>query len=377
MHMGMHEKRPRIQRVRDGNDPEVADLPAEIQVNPGRRRQCSFIEPAPYSTVDAMPGDIPVPHYYANRRYRLRYDDNGLLCCGETHDTPDHSVVFLGESTLEDRYLDEERRAATVAKYRMEELTGKRVNVGNAAVSGVHSIHSLLMMLVKVIPTRPSAIVMLHNTNDLKQLMYFGSYWSTYGRHTFLRDVPLAMPQGVRRYQPRRLIAGIMRRLKRLLRHLSVQSAIAAEATKKQKAEWWEYAVPAHGFQQTDFAVLSREYARSLESFVCLCRAWGITPVLATQPNRIFGDEPVDDTVRTQMRPLFELGIDYKRYADFYQGFNLTVREVAVRLDAALIDLDQAVPKESQFIWDSVHLTRAGAERSGVAMAEILSTVLS
>jgi hypothetical protein len=146
---------------------------------------------------------------------------------------------------------------------------------------------------------------------------------------------------------------------------------------KKEKNEWWEYAVPEKGFKQTNYEDMANDFRGSLESFVTVCRSWGIKPVLVTQPNRIDGDKPADKTIETQMAPLFEFGIDYKTYCSFYKGFNEQIRSVALEMSVPLIDLDNEIPKENIYIWDSIHLTQKGAKISGMAIAKRLQDVIS
>lgn len=364
-------------RIRDGEAVPDSKLPVEIVVSPGAPRGCHYIEPAPLSVRDAMPGAIDAPHYYENKRYRLRSDENGLLLCGDPPASPDYSIVVFGESTIEDRYIEEPLRCVSIARTELEKLTSLKIDMRNASVSGVHSMHSILMLLTKVIPLRPDAVVLVQNINDLKQLMYFGSYWTTYGNHTFLYPKAAQQPAAARPL-PFRVMSAAARRLRALARRLLPQSASASQPIqeKKQKMEWWEYSVPQQGLALTDFETLSGNFRSSMEAFVGVCRAWGIKPVLATQPNRITGTEPPDATIRTQMAPLFELGLDYQSYARLYHGFNATIREVATQLDVPLIDLEQHVPKEPALIWDSVHLTPAGAKASGESLAAGLRSAL-
>ena len=56
--------------------------------------------------------------------------------------------------------------------------SGLSVRGINAAKAGNNSMHSLLLLIGKVIPRRPDYVVLMHNVNDLAQLRRHGGYWN-------------------------------------------------------------------------------------------------------------------------------------------------------------------------------------------------------
>ena len=55
-------------------------------------------------------------------------------------------------------------------------------------------------------------------------------------------------------------------------------------------------------------------------------------------------------------------GLTYEEWATFYQEMNHVIRAVADEMGVLLIDLDQAVPKTAEYIFDHVHLNGRGSE---------------
>jgi lysophospholipase L1-like esterase len=372
MHIDM--LKPKVKVTRYAADAIPAELPEhafEVIVEPGIRREIGFVEPPVNAVKRAFPGRIDAPHFFEQKLYTLRYDKDGFLAGGRCDEDPDTSVVMLGDSTSEDRYLDEPARMVSLVGVELRALTGKRINVHNAAVSGANSVNSLLTLFVKVLPMRPVAATMMHVSNDLKQLLYFGSYWQTFGEPVLLRPrrVPAARLSGPRAWA--RLPVRVWRRLVRV-----VAGAPADQPTVGAKEIWWEYMTPERGFALRDPRQLTEAFAQNLNLFVSMCRDARIVPVLLTQPNRLTPTGP-DEVLKTQMSPLFRLGMPYEEYKALFDAFNETVRRVAKAREAMLVDLAAVVPQEARFMWDSLHLTAAGAELAARPIAAALAEIVN
>ncbi len=106
------------------------------------------------------------------REYLIRSDDHGFIRPSKVHEHPDLVLAFLGGSTTECIYDDENNRFPYLAGHLLEEKTGLRVNSYNAAKSGNDSLHSLNIMLNKVVSLKPDIVVMMHNINELAVLLY-------------------------------------------------------------------------------------------------------------------------------------------------------------------------------------------------------------
>ena len=112
------------------------------------------------------------------KKYLLRIDNDGFIVPSKKYANPDMSIVFLGGSTTECRYVAEDHRFPYLTGVLLEQQTGIKINSYNAARSGNHSLHSLDILLNKVFPIKPDIVVMLDNINDLVVLLYESSYWN-------------------------------------------------------------------------------------------------------------------------------------------------------------------------------------------------------
>ena len=114
----------------------------------------------PPKVFDTEAGSKPRPVY-------IRVDDQGFLRPSRVHAHPDLVLAFLGGSTTECRVVPEENRFPYLVGRRLEEAFKVKVNSYNAARSGNNSLHSLNILLHKLMPLKPDIVVMMHNLNDL------------------------------------------------------------------------------------------------------------------------------------------------------------------------------------------------------------------
>ena len=125
----------------------------------------------PARIFDTAAGSKPRPVY-------IRVDDQGFLMPSRVHDHPDLTLAFLGGSTTECRVVPEDSRFPYLVGRRLEEALTVKVNSYNAARSGNNSLHSINILLHKLMPLKPDVVVMMHNINDLVALLYEKTYWN-------------------------------------------------------------------------------------------------------------------------------------------------------------------------------------------------------
>ncbi len=98
---------------------------------------------------------LTVSDTLVRRDYLIRVDDNGFIMPSKVHEHPDLVLAFLGGSTTECIYDDENNRFPYLAGHLLEEKTGLKVNSYNAAKSGNDSLHSINVLLNKVVALKP------------------------------------------------------------------------------------------------------------------------------------------------------------------------------------------------------------------------------
>jgi lysophospholipase L1-like esterase len=303
------------------------------------------------------------------RPYIIRVDENGFIMPAKVHEHPDLTLVFLGGSTTEDIYDDENNRFPYLAGHLLEESTGLRVNSYNAAKSGNDSLHSLDVLLNKVLPLKPDLVAMMHNINDLSILLFEKSYWNRNPSRS-----PL-----IEKKPDWRTVGKNLQETFQLARDLVVPNLYAAlhrllHAEGKSQADEFQQVRGQKIEVNQDYLV--REFTLNLQTFINICRARGITPVLLTMPSRL-KDDP-DPLIRRLMQRLEEQnGITYRDFKGAFDRFNQTIREVAAQNRVLLIDLAQEIPQEKEYMSDVAHYTPAGSRLVAQKIAAGLSPLLA
>ncbi|MBS0289122.1 MAG: hypothetical protein JSS07_03660 [Proteobacteria bacterium] len=184
------------------------------------------------------------PNSIERKYYRIATDSHGFIGPSEVHQTPDYKIVFLGGSTTECLYMEETERFPYLVGRQLEKVLNKKINTYNGGVSANESMHSLNILLNKVLPLKPQVVVLMHNINDLVILRSQGSYWYPY----------------------------------------SLKSHVQ---TSKNVFTRYEFPKQQH---QADDKQFEEEFRRNLVTFIAICRIRDIRPVLMTQANRIKND---------------------------------------------------------------------------------------
>lgn len=228
------------------------------------------------------------PNALERKHYRVVTDKHGFIGPSEIHENPDYKIVFLGGSTTECLYMDEQDRFPYQVGRLLEKNLNKKINSYNGGVSANESLHSINILLNKVIPMQPSIVVLMHNINDLVILRSQGSYWYADS----------------------------------LKSH--VQTA---------KNVFTRYEFPDNK-KMFDEQTISEEFARNLQTFIAICKIRNITPVLMTQANRV-KDDPLyhrfNDIIREVGQKEAVLVIDLAKNIEsnsdnFYDSYHYTAK---------------------------------------------------
>jgi hypothetical protein len=321
--------------------------------------------------------DILVPNQEAMRMsdsleqkpYVLRVDRQGFIMPSKIHDHPDLVIAFLGGSTTECTYVDEKARFPYLAGRLIEQRTGLKVNSYNAGRSGNNTLHSLNVLLNKVVPLKPDIVVMMHNINDMAILMYEKTYWNhNPSRSPLIEKKPNFKTVGKDLEQTFHLVRdltfpNLSREVKKIL----------AFGPKSRGDEFQD----VRGKKITiDPEMLVREFSLNLQTFINLCRARGITPVLMTQPSRLT-DHP-DPLIKKLMHGLeTSQGIAYADFKGAFDRLNQTIREVGAKNQVLVIDLAQEIPPTKENICDVAHFNDRGSRLVAARLAADLSPAIT
>ena len=307
-----------------------------------------------------------------NKGYRVRTDADGFIEPARIHDRPDLSLVFLGGSTTACYYVDEEERFPSLAGRLLEKEAGLKVNSYNSGVGGNFSLHSLDILLNKVMPMQPDLAVMMHNINDLTVLMFARSYWD----QDFKKGNTSPIVVLKKRYFDFRLL------LEDYLPHLynaskELEKKVRRAFKPKKAAVQEDELRDVRGKRIViDKDRLLEEFNMNLQLFINMCRARKIAPVLMTMANRL-RDHPDPLVIRLTQGLEKDHGITYRQYKEIFDLFNQAIRRTAANNGVLAIDLARAVPQEREYIYDLVHFTNRGSKLAAAAIKEGLKPHLA
>ena len=332
------------------------------------RRYINLREFQPSLDVVDMPTDKSVRESdsLVKKAYRVRTDANGFILPYNRYPDPDLTLVFLGGSTVACLYVEEENRYPYLVGNLLEKASGKKVTSYNSGVGGNNSLHSLDILLNKVIPLKPDVVVMMHNINDLVSLIYDRTYWS----HNPTRGPIID-------YQLYKNLTG-MKAISTLARDTYIPNLHLAFRILCKKIFGKKAGDPEDEFAQVrgrkivfDTARILDEFQMNLQTFINICRARRITPVLMTQFNRIKSDP--DDKIRQSLKG-FESGsqISAQEFKEIYDKFNEATVQVGRRNGVLVIDLARLIPQEAKYLYDVVHVNTAGSRLAAQIISEQL-----
>ena len=293
----------------------------------------------------------------------VRIDAEGFIAPSRVHQNAELEIVFLGGSTTECLFVDEETRWPYLAGRRLEESLSVAVNSYNAGGPGNHSMHSNHILLAKLLPKDPDMVVLMHCVNDLKYLTYTGSYWSNYDDRLLKRAIIVT----TRRNRERADVFAPWAGVKQLMNHtfpevyqraLNIKRKLTSPANKSSKSadEWEQF---RHRPLKYDLDAISQQFAQSLTIFCTTCRAYEIEPVLMTQAHR--GTAPTSDILQLWKVATAGMNYDFEKFVQHYVRFNNVIRQVATEQQALLIDLEKQVPPKPEFMYDLVHFNNRGS----------------
>jgi lysophospholipase L1-like esterase len=323
-------------------------------------------------TVDVPPDKaVRESDGLVQKPYRVRTDAQGFILPYNRYATPDLTLIFLGGSTVACIYVEEENRFPYLVGNLLAQKTGKKITSINSGVGGNNSLHSLDILLNKLIPVRPDAVVMMHNINDLVALIYDRTYWSQNPTRAAIVNFSFY-----------KNLTGL-KALSTLARDLYIPNLHAATRILSKKIFGQKVKDPedefAHirGQQLTvDQAAILDEFKMNLQTFINICRARRITPVLMTQFNR-YRANPDPKVLQAMQGFQSDSGIAVSEFLDLYARFNEAIREVGKSHNVLVIDLAGLIPQDKQYMYDVVHLNPRGSQLAAQLISERLQPLVA
>jgi lysophospholipase L1-like esterase len=259
----------------------------------------------------------------------LRTDERSYILPSRRFEKPDKTIAFLGGSTTECAALDEDQRFPALVSQLLE-AQGLKVNTLNAGVSGNTTQDALNILLNHMNQDGPDVAVLMEAANDVGVLIGDGSYRT--------REAEIVTPATALRW-PLQLASSRLWLAGALRSYLTLATIPPPEVGDPAHAAEPPPAPPA-------------EFVKRLRAFAALCRAFGIDPVLMTQPS-----------VKTPSA-LTPRWVTAKNQ----QAFNDAIRSVAAEEQVPLVDLarhlEDDVPgweEPNRVFYDGIHVTADGS----------------
>ncbi|MBM4300453.1 MAG: hypothetical protein FJ121_02830 [Deltaproteobacteria bacterium] len=332
------------------------------------RRYINLREILPHIDTVDVPPDRAVRESdgLVRKPYRVRTDAQGFLLPYNRYEKPDLTLVFLGGSTVACIYVEEENRFPYLVGNLLAQKTGKKITSINSGVGGNNSLHSLDILLNKIIPVRPDAVVMMHNINDLVALIYDRTYWSKNPTRAAIVNFSFY-----------KNLTGL-KALSTLARDLYIPNLHAATRVLSKKIFGKKVKDPDDEFAHVrgqkltvDQAHIIDEFQMNLTTFINICRARRITPVLMTQFNR-YQANPDPKVLKAIQGFEADSGIPVREFMELYAGFNQAIREVGKQNGVLVIDLAALIPQDQKYMYDVVHLNTQGSQLAAQLISERL-----
>lgn len=353
-------------RFLDGREPETRTRVLRW----GTLRAIKLEEGRPGRLIHCVPSSESLAYsdgYLERRRYLYEVDDAGFLMPSRVHSDPEVTIIFQGGSTTETTLVDPELRFSYLAGRLLEQATGKRVNSYNAGVSGSFTLDSINSLLNKLVPMRPTFVVMMEAINDLQTLMF--NHNSYYGR---ARNPVQEVEQRRGRRNPA-VLPSLMQFgqavIRRTVPHLSSRFAELMGTLHGRSQEIDEFAAVRHERRSVDPEAIRAHFRRNVTLYIRIARAFGTTPILMTQANRFYDESPEWHAyIKANVEARTSLPFDV--YRQLHRSLNDVIREVAVDEHALVIDLERRIPARSEFIHDPVHFNNNGSRLAGRIISE-------
>jgi len=301
------------------------------------------------------------------KKYRLRTNSDGFIIGPKDNTKMEKNnsvdIIFLGGSTTECRYVDEDKRFPYLVGKLLRKKNGQELIVLNGGVSGSHTLHSLISEIGKGLKYHPRYVVLMDAINDLNHLSKTSSYWrGPYDRrivHESLDKKKQIDNSGYLYITARWAKDLIIPNIWELIKSMNMSEKVIGVD------QWAAYRDQNISFNKVKL-MLDQDFRASLKSFILMNRAWGIEPILMTQANRI----RINDSFARYTYEKNKNSLPWDDFVYLYAYANEIIRQSANEEKVVLIDLEREIPSNSKYIYDAVHMNTNGSSIAAKLISE-------
>ncbi len=268
-------------------------------------------------------------------------------------------LFFLGGSTTKNLYVKSQNRFPNKVQEIIRDQCGIKINAYNCGRGSLNTYHSVNLLLNKVLKYYPDYAVLYHGVNDVFALYYFGAdYFSTIS--------PRRLNRTVKELLETCSLEQNNNPINELLYKLGVETPHTLDEFKEIRGQV--------DFRDIDFDRIEYSFRKMVKTFVGICNANEIIPVLMTQPTK-FGEISLD--LLKSIRPYVFETIDVDQHKAFFSGIqkvskrlNEIIIEVATETGSPIIDLNAQTFEMTDF-YDEVHFNDKGSLLAADYIAEV------
>jgi len=270
-----------------------------------------------------------------------------------------YRIFFVGASTTENVALPDEETFPVLVGERLNAALGgePQVVTANTALSGNSIADSFALIGHRLLALEPDLIVVLHAINDMRA----GLSERFDPTHYAERRSP--EPPSLGDWAEDR--SQLLWLLDRLGDRIGQRSIADKYRARRQGVPFTEGVDPTVGLPH---------FRRYLRLIAAVCRAEGVPLALMTMPSLYREGLTAEEDAALWMGYLNhgELNLDNATLRRGMAAFNAAIREQAAAEGALLIDLEAAVPKDLEHLYDDCHYTARG----NAVVAEAIAAAL-
>ena len=283
----------------------------------------------------------------------FRTDSLGFILPYQRLDSTKNTVVFMGGSTTECRFVQEENRV-----HRCVERDLKNTSCLNIGNSGNNSMHTMNIFANKILGYDPDVVVLNHNVNDLSILLNTGTYHNNH----ISRSLLLTSSENLFSYKvgyPKNWF------VRKYIPHISLVLLPTTFEGGGNPIDEREF---PKGPLRDDLDIDSLKiiFKRSLKSLVTYINNWDVKPILMTQGScfKHFDIKNIDR-------------YDGYNLDSLHNVFNEVVRDISHDMNVELVDAERLMEDNKSFFYDSVHYTDSGSVFISNYISKAVKKVLS
>lgn len=280
-----------------------------------------------YIKTDEYQPNSNLKYLFNGELYKKAIDENGFSVNNQINNKDNKkSLYFLGSSNVETVYVKEGKRLSDLTISKLNQTLDDKFNGYNSSKGGLNTSHMIKHLIFKIIPQNPDYIFLMP-TNDYSYLLEYNSYNNGPKTHFFESNI-LHLLKIIKDTFIPNIYVFLRSSIEFQIPELGVDNDLKIKSFSK--------------IQETQLD----EFENYFRSIVKICNVFSIKTIIGTQFYNIEA-----------------LNGDKVEIAKFMNNeINNIVRKVSKEEGTILLDLENLVPKNYEYMYDAGHLNELGCD---------------